>query len=77
VIENVRTKLLSGADDRNRQMVDILAAVLADGLPVVEAAQCRGSERSAWPARPLRTRLGHRHHQPGIRGMAERVRPIS
>jgi transposase len=36
-IDNVRRKL-SGADDGNRQMVDILAAVLTDGLPAVEAA---------------------------------------
>ena len=36
-IERVRRKL-AGADDGNRQMVDILNAVLADGLPAVEAA---------------------------------------
>jgi transposase len=36
-IERVRRKL-AGADDGNRQMVDILTAVLADGLPAVEAA---------------------------------------
>jgi hypothetical protein len=29
---------LAGADDGNRQMVDILTAVLADGLPAVVAA---------------------------------------
>ena len=29
---------LAGFDDGNRQMVDILTAVLADGLPTVEAA---------------------------------------
>jgi hypothetical protein len=29
---------LDGPDDGNRQMVDILTAVLADGLPAVEAA---------------------------------------
>jgi hypothetical protein len=28
----------AGADDGNRQMVDILNAVLTDGLPAVEAA---------------------------------------
>jgi hypothetical protein len=33
----VRRKLAS-ADDGNRQMVDILTAVLTDGLPAVEAA---------------------------------------
>jgi transposase len=36
-IERVRRKL-AGADDGNRQMVDILTAVLTDGLPAVEAA---------------------------------------
>jgi transposase len=36
-MERVRRKL-AGADDGNRQMVDILTAVLTDGLPAVEAA---------------------------------------
>src|SRR6201982_138337 len=36
-MERVRRKL-AGADDGNRQMVDILAAVITDGLPAVEAA---------------------------------------
>ena len=36
-LERVRRKL-AGADDGNRQMVDILAAVLSDGLTAVEAA---------------------------------------
>ena len=36
-MERVRRKL-AGADDGNRQMVDILAAVLTDGLAAVEAA---------------------------------------
>ncbi len=36
-MERVRRKL-AGADDGNRQMVDILAAVLTDGLTAVEAA---------------------------------------
>src|SRR3974390_2531975 len=37
-MERVRRKL-AGADDGNRQMVDILTAVLTDGLPAVEAAR--------------------------------------
>jgi hypothetical protein len=37
VIERIRRKLAS-SDDGNRQMVDILNAVLTDGLPAVEAA---------------------------------------
>ena len=36
-MERVRRKL-AGAADGNRQMVGILTAVLADGLPAVEAA---------------------------------------
>jgi hypothetical protein len=36
-MERVRRKL-AGVDDGNRQMVDILTAVLTDGLPAVEAA---------------------------------------
>src|SRR5471032_113438 len=36
-MERVRRKL-AAADDGNRQMVDILTAVLTDGLPAVEAA---------------------------------------
>jgi hypothetical protein len=36
-MERVRRKL-AGAVDGNRQMVDILNAVLTDGLPAVEAA---------------------------------------
>ena len=36
-MERVRRKL-AGADDGNRQMVDILTAVLTDGLPAVETA---------------------------------------
>jgi hypothetical protein len=36
-MERIRRKL-AGADDGNRQMVDILVAVLTDGLPAVEAA---------------------------------------
>jgi hypothetical protein len=36
-IERIRRKL-AGAEDGNRQMVDILNAVLTDGLPAVEVA---------------------------------------
>src|SRR4029453_10435079 len=38
-MERVRRKL-TGVDDGNRQMVDLLNAVLTDGLPAVEAAAC-------------------------------------
>jgi hypothetical protein len=36
-MERIRRRL-AGADDGNRQMVDILTAVLADGLPAVVVA---------------------------------------
>jgi hypothetical protein len=39
-IERIRRRL-AGTDDGNRQMVDILNAVLTDGLPAVEAACTR------------------------------------
>jgi hypothetical protein len=45
-MEQVRRKL-AAADD-NRQMVDILTAVLTDGLPAVEAAR-----RVSQPPAPL------------------------
>ena len=45
-IERVRRKLAS-ADDGNRQMVDILNAVLTDGLPAVEAACAEAIARAA------------------------------
>ena len=57
-IERVRRKLAS-ADDGNRQMVDILNAVLTDGLPAVEAPAPRRSPTAfippmscstSWPA---------------------------
>ena len=37
------TRKLAGADDGNRQMVDILTAVLTDGLLAVEAACAEAS----------------------------------
>jgi hypothetical protein len=36
-LDRVR-RTLAGADDGDRQMVDILTTVLSDGLPAVEAA---------------------------------------
>jgi hypothetical protein len=36
-MERIRRRL-AGADDGNRQMVDVLTAVLTDGLQAVEAA---------------------------------------
>jgi hypothetical protein len=48
-IERVRRKL-AGADDGNRQMVDILTAALTDGLPAVEAACAEAIAHSVHPA---------------------------
>ena len=41
-MERIRRRL-AGADDGNRQMVDILTAVITDGLPAVEAACAEAS----------------------------------
>jgi hypothetical protein len=49
-MERVRRKLAS-VDDGNRQMVDILTAVLTDGLPAVDAAWASGV------ASPLHARM--------------------
>jgi hypothetical protein len=38
-MERVRRKF-AGANDGNRQMVDILSAVLTHGLPAVESRLC-------------------------------------
>jgi hypothetical protein len=51
-MERVRRKL-AGVDDGNRQMVDILTAVLTDGLPGSRGRLRRGDR----PRRPLRRRL--------------------
>ena len=63
-LERIRRKL-AGADDGNRRMVDILTAVLADGLPAVEAAcaeamaegghSADGSRRSSCDQEPAGT----------------------
>jgi hypothetical protein len=48
-MERIRRKL-AGADDGNRQMVDILAAVITDGLPAVEAACTEASAQGVHSA---------------------------
>jgi DNA replication protein DnaC/transposase len=69
-IERVRRKLVS-ADDGNRQMVDILTAVLTDGLPAVETACAEAIAHGVHSAdvvlnilaRPTRSRpAGHDPH---------------
>ena len=67
-LERVRRKL-AGSDDGDRQMVDILAAVLTDGLPAVEAA-CAEALRRGRP-------LGRRHPQhPGAAARPGPAPPI-
>ena len=53
-MERVRRKLAS-ADDGNRQMVDILTAVLTDGLPAVEAACAEARHRNPGPPATILT----------------------
>jgi len=50
-IERVRRKL-AGAHDGNRQMVDILNAVLTDGQPAVEAACAEAVAHGAPAGKP-------------------------
>ena len=64
-LERVRRKL-AGADDGDRQMVEILTAVLSDGLPAVEAACAGGAARG----RPL----GRRRSSTSWPGAASRPR---
>jgi hypothetical protein len=86
-MECVRRRL-AGANDSNRQMVNILAAVLTDGLPAVEA--CRRPSALPWrPLRgcrsqhlgpPTRSRAGRAHPHPGRADLATsadcRLRPL-
>ena len=46
-MERIRRKL-AGVDDGNRQMVDILTAVLTDGLQAVEAACAEPIDSTPW-----------------------------
>jgi hypothetical protein len=79
-MDRVRRRL-ADADDGNRQMIDILTAVLTDGLLAVEAALDALGYLSLCPIRlpapipsrqpPLRAHLDYRHQ---LRGMAERLR---
>jgi transposase len=48
-MERIRRKL-AGADDGNRQMVNILSAVITDGLPAVEAACAEASAQNVHSA---------------------------
>src|SRR6266446_9311649 len=65
-MERVRRKL-AGADDGNRQMVDILTAVLSDGLPAVEAACAEAITQGVHSADVILNILA-RHRDPGPPG---------
>jgi hypothetical protein len=62
-MERVRRKL-DGADDGNRQMVDILTAVITDGLPAVEAACAEAIAQGVHSADVVLNMLA-RHRNPG------------
>jgi hypothetical protein len=71
-MERARRKL-AGADDGNRQMVDILTAVFSDGLPAVEAACAEAtaqgfhsdeSSSTSWPASVIPPRRPQSSRQP-------------
>jgi transposase len=63
-MERVRRRL-AGADDGNRQMVDILAAVLSDGLAAVEAACAEASAQGVHSADVVLNILArHRNPEP-------------
>ncbi len=62
-MERLRRKL-AGADDGNRQMVDILTAVLTDGLPAVEGACAEALSHGVHSADVVLNILA-RHRDPG------------
>jgi transposase len=63
-MERIRREL-AGADDGNRQMVDILTAVITDGLPAVEAACAEAMAQGVHSADVVLNILARqRHHDP-------------
>src|SRR5580704_8167139 len=62
-LERVRRKL-AGSDDGDRQMVDILTAVITDGLPAVEAACAEAIAQGVHSADVVLNILA-RHRNPG------------
>ena len=62
-LERVRRRL-AGSDDGDRQMVAILAAVLTDGLPVVEAA-CAQAMAEGVHSSDVIINILTRHRDPG------------
>ena len=63
-MERVRRRL-AGAADGNRQMVDILTAVLTDGLPAVEAACAEALAHGVHSADVILNNLA-RQRDPGL-----------
>ena len=61
-VERVRRKL-AAAQDGDRQMVDILTAVLGDGLPAVEAA-CADALRQGVHSADVILNILARHREP-------------
>ena len=62
-MERIRRKL-ANADDGNRQMVDILSAVITDGLSAVEAACAEATTHGVHSADVVLNILA-RHRNPG------------
>lgn len=63
-MERIRRKL-ANADDGNRQMVDILSAVISDGLPAVEAACAEATTQGVHSADVVLNILArHRNPEP-------------
>ena len=86
-MERIRRKL-AGIDDGERQMVEILAAVLTDGLPAVEAACAEALAPNVHSADVILNILARRRdpgpaaHDPAARGAeaparaGRRLRPL-
>jgi transposase len=68
-LERVRCRL-SGSDDGDRQMVAILAAVLSDGLPAVEAACAEALAEGVCSADVILNILARRRDPPPIASIA-------
>ena len=64
-LERVRRKL-AGSDDGDRQMVKVLAAVLTDGLPAVEAACAQALSEGVHSADIILNILARRRDPSGI-----------
>ena len=75
-MERVRRKLAS-ADDGNRQMADILTAVLTDGLPAVEAACAEAITHGVHSAAVVLNILARQRDPPSPSCRSPRISPTS